>query len=85
MGGWRNTLKLVHNMSVDIRRFVAAVQNWFERFGACKIIDFTTVLECNKHTKVNIITIIINILPHTVFQLQCVRIHNNLKYTHFSL
>jgi len=36
-------------MSVDIIKFAVAVQNWFERFGCCNIIDFTTVLEGNKH------------------------------------
>jgi hypothetical protein len=36
-------------MSVDITKFAAAVQNLFERFGVCNIIDFTTDLECNKN------------------------------------
>ena len=58
---------------------------WFEGFGGCNIIDFTTVLECKKHNNSTIITIIINILAHTVFQLQSVPLNNNLKYTHFSL
>jgi len=49
MDGLRNTLKLVHKMSIDIIKFVVAVQIWFERFGCCNFIDFTTVLECNKH------------------------------------
>jgi len=36
-------------MSIDIIKFVVAVQIWFERFGGCNITDFTTVLECNKY------------------------------------
>ena len=27
-------------MSVDITKFFVSVQNWFERFGGCNVIDF---------------------------------------------
>jgi len=42
-------MKRVHKMFIDIIKFVVAVQIWFERFGCCYIIDWTTVLEWNKH------------------------------------
>jgi hypothetical protein len=37
-------------MPVDITKFAVAVQGWFMRGGGCNIIDFTTVLECNKNS-----------------------------------
>jgi len=36
-------------MPVDITKFAVAVQDWFVRCGGCNVIDFTTVLECNKN------------------------------------
>ena len=39
-------------MSVDITTFAVAVQNGFERCGGCNIIDFTTVMECNKNSNI---------------------------------
>jgi hypothetical protein len=36
-------------MYIDIIKFAVAVQIWFERFGGCNIIEFTTVLERNKN------------------------------------
>jgi len=35
-----NINKLVHKTSVDIIKFFVAVQNSFERFGGCNVIDF---------------------------------------------
>ena len=85
-----NTLELVHKMSVDITKLAVTVQNWFAKSGGCNIIDFTTVLECNKIIILNIISIIIiiiiiNILNDTVFQLQGVLLKTNHKYIYFSL
>ena len=30
-----NTLKCIYKISVNIKHFVAPVQNWFETFGGC--------------------------------------------------
>jgi hypothetical protein len=49
MDGLLYTVKRFHRMSVDIIKFPAAVQKWFVKCGLCNIIDFTTVLECNKN------------------------------------
>jgi hypothetical protein len=35
-----NTLKFVYKMSVDILKFVVAVQNWFVRRAGCSIVYF---------------------------------------------
>jgi hypothetical protein len=35
-----NTLKIVHEMSADIIKIIAAVQNWSMRCEGCSIIDF---------------------------------------------
>jgi len=35
-----NTLNFVYKMSVDILKFVVAVQNWFVRRAGCSIVDF---------------------------------------------
>jgi hypothetical protein len=40
MDGLLNTLKFVHEMSVGIKKFVVAVQNWFVRSGGCSATDF---------------------------------------------
>ena len=67
-------------MSVYIITFVVAVQKCFERFGFSNVIDFKQFWKITKIITVNIITIIIiNILPHTLFQLQCVPFNNKLK------
>ena len=80
-------------MSVDITKFVVAVQIFLERFGGCNVIDFKYFWNVTKIIIANIITIIIiiiiiiiiNILAHTLFQVQCVLFNNQLKYTYFSL
>jgi len=49
-----NINKLVHKMSVDIIKFVVAVQNWFESFGGCNVIDFKQFRNVTKITiKIN--------------------------------
>jgi hypothetical protein len=40
MDGLLNTLKFVHEISVDIMKFVVAVQNWFVSCENFSIIDF---------------------------------------------
>jgi len=40
MNGLLNKLKFVYKMSVDVLKFVVAVQNWFVRRAGCSIIDF---------------------------------------------
>jgi hypothetical protein len=72
-------------MSVDITKFAVAVQNWFVRCGVVTLLISQQCCNATKLIIVNIITIvIINILTHTVFQLQSI-LNNNLKFTYFSL
>jgi len=59
------------------------MQNWLERFGGCNVIDFKQFWNVTTIITVNNITIIINILGHIVFQLQCRPLNNSLKYTYF--
>jgi len=35
-----NTLKCIYNIFVNIIQFVAAVQNWFVRYGVSGVVDF---------------------------------------------
>ena len=79
-------MKFVYKMSVDITKFVVAVQIFLERFGGCNVIDFKYFWNVTKIVIVNIITIIIiNMLTHKLFQVQCVPLNSQLKYTYFSL
>ena len=77
-------------MFIDIIKFVVAVQIWFERFRFCNIIDFTIVLECDKHNNSKYYynnNNNNNNNKHTsqyVFQLQRVPL-NIYIYTYFSL